>query len=280
MNNNLIPPFVMREVGIEVCDTPKIHMTNPSIDNHVIHFRETNFKIPLQLWGVFSYFHTSKPTIKTMAECEEVYMLTPKHWDPHNDTYEQNEANMLDYRGEMLPREKRKQVLLRDVEVSSTLQPDVRLSAVEEEWINKSFETPEVEEEGDLIPKHMRVPHECDKVAGILSDINPNLVESHMVKRMHKRAEIGALASAIGLLGINDSPFILEDKPDDKSEDEFFPDEPMPEANETQDDHRDEDSTIYVDNEDELLDELLEDVLVGAIDLDEVMAASAGKPRG
>ena len=36
---------------------------------------------------------------------------------------------------------------------------------------------------------------------------------------------------------------------------------------------------VYVDDEDELLDKLLEDVLVGAINIDDIMAASAGSQR-
>jgi hypothetical protein len=34
MEQNLIPPFVMREAGIVVNDTPKIHMKNPTIEAH------------------------------------------------------------------------------------------------------------------------------------------------------------------------------------------------------------------------------------------------------
>ena len=38
MENNLIPPFVMRAAGVKVSDTPKIHVSNPSIDDHAIYF--------------------------------------------------------------------------------------------------------------------------------------------------------------------------------------------------------------------------------------------------
>ena len=62
MEQNLIPPFVMREAGIVVNDTPKIHMKNPTIEDHSIYFADSNFRIPMALWGTFSYFPTRLPT--------------------------------------------------------------------------------------------------------------------------------------------------------------------------------------------------------------------------
>ena len=43
MSNNLMPPFVMRESGVEVNDTPKIQMNNPGVEDHSIHFPSTGF---------------------------------------------------------------------------------------------------------------------------------------------------------------------------------------------------------------------------------------------
>ena len=118
---------------------------------------------------------------------------------------------MLDYKGKMIPRERRDPILMSDVRVDSTLQPDARLSLVEEEWIDKTFANSRDGEEVEMTPKHMRVPPECDEVAGILSEINPNLVER--VRRMQERAEIGIFASAMGSLKPHDGPLILEEKP-------------------------------------------------------------------
>ena len=62
MDNNLIPPFMLREMGVAVNDVPKVHKEDPTVDDHTITFLETGFRIPLSLWGIFSYFPTSKPT--------------------------------------------------------------------------------------------------------------------------------------------------------------------------------------------------------------------------
>jgi hypothetical protein len=62
MKNNLVPPFVMREAGMRVNDTPKMQTIEPTEEDHLMHLPDTDFPIPLSLWGMFSYFITSKPT--------------------------------------------------------------------------------------------------------------------------------------------------------------------------------------------------------------------------
>jgi hypothetical protein len=44
MRNNLLP-FVLREAGITVNDTPKIQTIEPTEEDHSIYFPETNFRI-------------------------------------------------------------------------------------------------------------------------------------------------------------------------------------------------------------------------------------------
>ena len=51
MVNNLIPPFIMRESGIQVNDTPKIQIESPGVDDHSILFPSTSFRIQMSLWG-------------------------------------------------------------------------------------------------------------------------------------------------------------------------------------------------------------------------------------
>ena len=77
MDHNLIPPFMLREMGVTVNDVPKIHKEDPTVDDHAITFVETGFRIPLSLWGIFSYFPTSKPTHDDLLNPNEVYILSP-----------------------------------------------------------------------------------------------------------------------------------------------------------------------------------------------------------
>ena len=77
MDNNLVPPFMLREMGVTVNDVPKIHKEDPTVDDHAITLVETGFRIPLSLWGTFSYFPTSKLTHDDLLNPNEVYILSP-----------------------------------------------------------------------------------------------------------------------------------------------------------------------------------------------------------
>ena len=104
MDNNLIPLFMLREMGVTVNDVPKIHKEDPMVDDRVIPFMEMGFRIPLSLWGIFSYFPTSKPTYDNLLNPNEVYILSPATWNPHSDTYSTNEESMLDWEGNIQQR--------------------------------------------------------------------------------------------------------------------------------------------------------------------------------
>ena len=57
MEDNLIPPFLLREAGLTVDECAKIHAhPQPTAQNHSIFFPTIELRIPLQLTGVFSFF--------------------------------------------------------------------------------------------------------------------------------------------------------------------------------------------------------------------------------
>ena len=117
MDNNLIPPFMLREMGVTMNDVPKIHKEDPTVDDHAITFVETGFQIPLSLWGIFSYFLTSKPTHDNLLNPNEVYILSSATWNPHSDAYSTNEESMLDCEGKMhLKKDRWYQIVPDDVE--------------------------------------------------------------------------------------------------------------------------------------------------------------------
>ena len=78
--------------------TPNVHtICEPTIDDHSMYSPGNNFRIPLLLWGIFSYLLTSKPMAKIMGECHKVVLLTPEgKWNPHSDVYALNEEVMVD----------------------------------------------------------------------------------------------------------------------------------------------------------------------------------------
>eukprot|EP00957_Ditylum_brightwellii_P022755 1716222-Ditylum_brightwellii.AAC.1 len=62
MDHSLIPPFMLREAGLTVNETPKIHKEHHTVDDHVITFPKSGLRIPMGLWEVFLYFPTSMPS--------------------------------------------------------------------------------------------------------------------------------------------------------------------------------------------------------------------------
>ena len=147
MRHNLMPPFVMREAGIQLRDTPKIQVTSPSEDDHSLYFPDDGFRIPLSLWGVFSYFPSSKPTASMLEHSDDVYLITPERWNPHDEAYAVNEENMLDWEGHMIDRKRRPQVLLSDIPEDDVMAASVTISAAESHEIDRLLERSDADSE-------------------------------------------------------------------------------------------------------------------------------------
>jgi hypothetical protein len=131
MKNNLVPPFVMREAGITVNATPKVQAIKPTEEDHLMCFPDSDLRIPLSLWGMFSYFVTTKPTAEQMMESEDVCVLTPSRMNPHCDSHATNEENMLDWEGIMTRRKDRVQILLSDVQDDVAMAASAQISSTE-----------------------------------------------------------------------------------------------------------------------------------------------------
>ena len=99
--HNLIPPFLLREAGLVVNETAKIHaIPSPSEEHHSIFFPENGLRIPLQLNGIFSYFLHRVPHVEEIDHLQ-VLFLTPdsSSWDPHAPHYGIEESCLLDDNG-------------------------------------------------------------------------------------------------------------------------------------------------------------------------------------
>eukprot|EP00957_Ditylum_brightwellii_P150845 11486213-Ditylum_brightwellii.AAC.1 len=93
---------MLREAGITVNGTPKIDKENPTVDDHAITFPHLGLRIPMGLWGVFSYFPKSKLLIDEVNTSENVYTLTPNRWNPHAKQYTNCEQNLINWEGKSM----------------------------------------------------------------------------------------------------------------------------------------------------------------------------------
>ena len=197
MDYNLLPPFLLREAGLKVKDTPKIQLEDPSEEDHAITFPDTGFRIPLSLWGTFSYFPTSKPTVSDLEDPAEVHLLTPTTWNPHSDVYAKNEESMLDWEGNMKPvKDREVRVVLDDVPVDEALASALSLC-----------------------------PQEGAMIDTLLSDdVKPEIVPGEPLSfdaALSQRGDDGNFMMSIGSTTAHDSIYLeTVEEDEDESEDE------------------------------------------------------------
>ena len=121
MDHNLIPPFLIREAGLFLDETPKYHASLPTVSNHSIIDSDTGMHIHLDLNGIFSYFLTRKLTLDEMESWDQypVVFLTPDadRWDPNSANYSAQERSMLDADGYIIDRMPCRRMILDDDEV-------------------------------------------------------------------------------------------------------------------------------------------------------------------
>ena len=110
-----MPQFIMREEGLEVRDTPKIHVKEPTVEYHSIYFSDECLRIPLILNGIFSSFPTRRPTTQDLIDGIPV-LITPEGptWNPYSNSYKQNDDSHLDWKWGILDRRYHNKALLNE----------------------------------------------------------------------------------------------------------------------------------------------------------------------
>ena len=212
MDHNLIPPFMLREMGVTVNDVPKIHKEDPTVDNDAITFAEMGFRIPLSLWGILSYFPTSKPMHDDLLNLNEVYILSPATWNPHSDAYSANEESMLDWEGNMQPKKDHQhRIVLDDVEDDVNMVASLSITPLEQEAIDTHL----IEDDERFIPRSGA----C--VLSILGSISNTLVDLEFSHHMCDKERDGRIATSIGSTSTLQSRYISdsETEADEQSHD-------------------------------------------------------------
>mmetsp|Transcript_26699 Transcript_26699/g.37842 ORF Transcript_26699/g.37842 Transcript_26699/m.37842 type:complete len:775 (+) Transcript_26699:4067-6391(+) len=267
MEHNLIPPFMMREAGVQVSSTPKIQISDPSVDDHAILFKETKFRIPLLLEGVFSYFPTSKPSESDLMASKDVYILTPEHWDPHSPSYAANEESMLDWEGNLVESKFRK------TEIPLIEIPDegeiagMKTSAVETSMVDAAMEAESYIPDDEIQP-NLATDHTSQE----LLDVSCIYHDLTLSARMEERARLGRYQMSIGATNARYELGLVSDDESDSGDGTTY--EPC-ECSEDNCEGDDQDTTSSAQ---EALKEIDEDEL----DIESFMmsAASADNPRG
>ena len=259
MQHNLIPPFIMREAGLLVNDTPKIHVEEPTEEHHSISFRGDDFRIPLSLWGTFSYFPTSTATEQQIEACDDVYLLTPNGtWDPNSEVYAHNEASMLDWEGHMVDKKDRVQILLAEVPEDPVMTVAATISEVETAAIDDNLKQ---------VPSVMPL----DECAPIPNEVSPIYDPERMCSMMEAKAEESHFKMSVGATTARGGNYLFDDPSEVTGNDEGS-DESEKEV--------DDASGSKESNEESPFSAEMDQFLEGSIDLDDLMASAAhARPR-
>jgi hypothetical protein len=263
MKHNLLRPFILHQAGIVVHEVPKIHVNEPTTKDHSISFHETGLRIPMSLWGIFSYFPTSKPTATMMKESDEVYLLTPSQFNPHDDAFAANEENMLDWEGNMVEKRHRTQILLSEIEEDETKVSSTTISSIESRTIDHVLEDTNVLEE-QVTRCYQPIPHAADEISSVMAGISPILDELSMYERLSARSEMGKFKASIGSTDAPCKEYLVEDDDTAATDPSTY-----------------DDSNTDLDDDDErqLLGQIYDGSLRGDIDLDEFMVSAAHAKR-
>ena len=148
-------------------------MTNLAGEDHAIIFAKTRLRINMILWGIFSYFPTTKLTVNALQAGNDVDIMPPTTWNPQTNVHVSNEYSMLDWEGNIKERrEWASQVVLEVVEdhidASSSTILAVETKAICEEMMHHECE--EKETYTDNLPWNGR-----PVIAGILTPMDKNI---------------------------------------------------------------------------------------------------------
>jgi hypothetical protein len=208
MSHHLIPPFVMREAGAVVNDTAKIHIKEPTERDHAICFELAELQIPLSLNGIFSYFPCRAPTPLDLNNADEDRVLhaTPDGpWNPHSDHYAQNEEQLLDFAGQMVPPDQRQRIVLEDIAEDPMMVASAVLSAGEQTLVDEAcysrndvqVKTIDVETETEAARANC-VPSQIDEVSAHLLSVSPSLVPEVFAAQLAANRDQGHFGATIG----------------------------------------------------------------------------------
>ena len=102
MEQNLLPPIMMRLNVILVDKCPKFLCLNSTIETNYIFFFTENNQLPLALHGTNSYISTRRTKVISEVNEHTNLVLTSENpdWYPSSSIYAKQESSMTNWKGE------------------------------------------------------------------------------------------------------------------------------------------------------------------------------------
>ena len=203
MKHNLLTPFLVREAGIELNETPKIQAEDPSMEYHSMYFKNEDLRIHLGLQGIISYFTSRKPTMEEVASLPRIDLTPDRHkWDPHDNMYSRHEESMIDFEGNIIIENEKEDKQFFDYPDSDEDIMDVLINAVYMEDIAPEL-TDKICNDAQVIGYESHVPnlieHEEDnQVASVLTSVTHSLDPPMFADALNERVSYSKFAMSIG----------------------------------------------------------------------------------
>ena len=266
MVHNLVPPFILREAGVQVKEIPKFQCKDPDVNDHAIVFDESGFRIPLALRGIFSFFPTSKPSTDDMLSNDNIYLITPSYWNPHSETYAQIEESFLDCDGELVSPEHQQRILMQEVRDDDRKNPVV--GTIEVNGLNDFCSALHLDaEELKLKPSYPEIYPACNEIGSVLSRIDPLLNDINLCHTLKTKAQLAAVQVQVGSAALKtDHPTIYDEEDDTSSTSSG-------EASDGGDDDGSEQQPDDDEQEEMAIGNLVQQVQDGIFDIDSIMAS-------
>ena len=217
MERNLIPPFIMREAGLQVNDVPRIHSEDLTEESHCIIDKKLGLRIPLRLRGVFSCFTSRKLTASEVEGCDEldIVFLTPdgRTWDPYDESYQRNEEHYERYGNtsqESSPKKKRRLINEDD--------HDAEIEGLEVSWekwervIDALATKPDGSEPSEAFQEELHNVDQDDPIRAQVADLSGVLDPVTFAEAIRKKQLCGHAAMAAGCAGHPNHPEDVSDE--------------------------------------------------------------------
>eukprot|EP00957_Ditylum_brightwellii_P130424 9949290-Ditylum_brightwellii.AAC.1 len=115
------------------------------------------------LWGVFSYFPTSKASIEEVNTFENVYTLTPNRWNPHTKQYVNCEQNLINWEGKAMGKTIEMKIILADIPDDEGMTSSMIIASAEIRCMDALEKDDDVAI--DTHPKYQMIQYDANKVA-------------------------------------------------------------------------------------------------------------------
>ena len=209
LEHNLIPPFILREAGLIVNDTPKIHKEDPTMDYHALIIpQENDLHIPLQLNGIFPFFRTRCSTAEEIQHYENIILITPdkESWYLYSTHYAENEAAMLDWEGNMMDEKYRvkRQKLHEDLYDVSNVTAD-KYEEVVDATISSAFASMTLNVPTAYEPPSVANKSDVGDKDGVACESSAQSDTEFFAQSLRHEAEVSHASMSLGATGISNA---------------------------------------------------------------------------